>query len=224
MSGVADAGAASLGQRTLAWTIDLALLWPLLWWVGWPPLARAAGLAFDWLLGVQAWMLDRVLAGAELVSPLRLAQDLLADPVQGASARAQVAALTTAVLHGGLAMAAVASVYFVAFEASRWQATPGKYLLGLQVQSLDGARPTLARVLTRQLAGVASWLSLNIGHLLVALRPDRRALHDLIAGTRVQARGPMSVGGRSALAVVFAAAVLAPLWAMWRLLGVLAGV
>lgn len=218
------ARAASLGQRTLAWTIDLALLSPLLWWLGWPPLARAMDAAFDWLLGVQAWMLDRLLSGATLASPLELAQALLADPAQGAAARAQVAVLTAATVHAALVVGAVASLYFVAFEASAWQATPGKRLLGLRVQALDGSRPRPARVLARQLGGVASWLTLNIGHALVALRPDRRALHDLIAGTRVQADAALPGWGRAALAVIAAVAVLAPAWAMWRLLGALAGV
>lgn len=217
------ARAASLGQRTLAWTIDLALLSPLLWWLAWPPLARAADAAFDWLLGVQSWMLERLLSGASLASPLELAQSLLADPVQGANARAQVAVLTAAGLHATLVVGAAASVYFVAFEASAWQATPGKRLLGLRVQAADGSRAGPLRVLARQLGGAASWLTLNIGHALVALRPDRRALHDLIAGTRVQADAAFPAWGRVALAAVLAAAVLAPAWAMWRLLGALAG-
>ena len=107
---MSTARAAGLGQRTLAWTIDLALLSPLLWWLGWPPLARAMDAAFDWLLGVQAWMLDRLLSGAPLASPLDLAQALLADPAQGAAARAQVAVLTAATVHAALAVGAVASL------------------------------------------------------------------------------------------------------------------
>ena len=221
---MSTARAAGLGQRTLAWTIDLALLSPLLWWLGWPPLARAMDAAFDWLLGVQAWMLDRLLSGAPLASPLDLAQALLADPAQGAAARAQVAVLTAATVHAALATAPTASLYFVAFEASAWQATPGKRMLGLRVQALDGSRPRPARVLARQLGGAASWLTLNIGHALVALRPDRRALHDLIAGTRVQADAALPGWGRAALAVIAAVSVLAPAWAIWRLLGALAGV
>src|SRR5690606_33742877 len=37
----------------------------------------------------------------------------------------------------------------------------------------------------RHAAGALSWLTLNIGHALVLLRPDRRALHDLVSGTAV---------------------------------------
>ena len=39
-----------------------------------------------------------------------------------------------------LIAAALAALYFIGFEASRWQATPGKRLLGLRVQASDGGR------------------------------------------------------------------------------------
>jgi hypothetical protein len=39
--------------------------------------------------------------------------------------------------------------------------------------------------LLRHAAGSLSWLTLNLGHLLAALPPHKRALHDWIAGARV---------------------------------------
>lgn len=206
--------AAGFGQRALAWSLDLLLLAPLLAWLAWPPLARAFAATADWLAQVQGWMLDRMLGADEMPSLTGTAQALLADPVQGAAARAQVAQLSAALLHASVAIALVAAVYFVAFEASAWQATPGKRLLGLRVETMAGARLTRWRALGRHFAGIASWLTLNLGHLLIALRPDRRALHDLMAGTRVTARGPLPVWGRAALAVLAAIAVLAPVWAV----------
>ena len=82
-------------------------------------------------------------------------------------------------------VAGIAALYFIGFEASRWQATPGKRLLGLQVQSEQGGRLELARTALRFFAGSLSWLSLNLGHALAGWRKDGRALHDLLAGARV---------------------------------------
>lgn len=215
--------AAGLGQRALAWSIDFALLSPLLLWLAWPPLARAGAALVQWLAQVQEWMFDRMLAADGMASPLAMAQALLADPVQGAAAQAHVAQFTAAVMRAGLLAGGIAALYFVAFEAGRWQATPGKRLLGLRVETTEGARLSIGRALWRHVAGLASWLTLNLGHLLVALRSDRRALHDLIAGTRVTAAGPLPPWGRAMLAVLCVLAVLAPVWGVLQVLGRLAG-
>lgn len=75
-------------------------------------------------------------------------------------------------------------------EASARGASPGKRALGLRVTGRDGMRLRFGRALMRQLAGLVSWLTLNIGHLLAA-GPRRLALHDRLAGTQVlQARTP----------------------------------
>ena len=216
--------AAGFGQRALAWSIDFALLSPLLLWLAWPPLARAGAALVEWLAQVQGWMFDRMLAADGMASPLAMARELLADPVQGAAAQAQVGQLGAAIVRVGLLAGAVAALYFVAFEASRWQATPGKRLLGLRVESTAGTRLSIGRALLRHVAGLASWFTLNLGHLLVALRGDRRALHDLIAGTRVTAAGPLPGWGRALLAVLCVLAVLAPVWGVLQVLGRLAGI
>lgn len=75
----------------------------------------------------------------------------------------------------------------VGFEQGRWHGTPGKRALGLVVADLRGAPPSIARSVLRNVAGLLSWLSLNAGHALAALPPQRRALHDYVAGTRVLA-------------------------------------
>jgi uncharacterized RDD family membrane protein YckC len=41
------------------------------------------------------------------------------------------------------------------------------------------------RALARQLAWLLSPLTLGVGFLVAVTRADRRALHDLVAGTRV---------------------------------------
>ena len=216
--------AAGFGQRAVAWSLDIALLSPLLLWLSWPPLARALAALLDWLAQVQGWMLDRMLSGGDITSPLAVAQALLADPVQGAAAQAQVAQFTGALIRVGLLAGCVAAIYFVAFESSAWQATPGKRLLGLRVETTGGARLSLARALARHVAGLASWLTLNLGHLLVALRGDGRSLHDLMAGTRVMASGPLPAWGRAWLGVLVALAVLAPVWGVMQVLARLAAI
>ncbi|MND00767.1 hypothetical protein D3C83_194950 [compost metagenome] len=63
---------------------------------------------------------------------------------------------------------------------------------------------------------------LNLGHALAGWRHDRRALHDLIAGTQVLADGPMPRWARAWLqlqALVFGALLLAAIaWLGWLLL------
>ncbi len=68
-------------------------------------------------------------------------------------------------------------------------ATPGKALLGLRVVDHRRRFPVGAgRALLRLAAYSVSAVTLGLGHLLVLLRRDRRALHDILAGTRVVRR------------------------------------
>ena len=79
--------------------------------------------------------------------------------------------------------------YFVGFHAGLG-ATPGKLLFGLRVVRMDGGTLTFPRALARFLAELVSLAAMGIGYLVAPLHPERRALHDLIAGTRV-IRKPM---------------------------------
>ncbi len=67
--------------------------------------------------------------------------------------------------------------------------TPGKRLLGLAVIDHAGRYPIgPVRAQLRLVAYAVSSLPLCAGHLLVAFRSDHRALHDILAGTRVVRR------------------------------------
>lgn len=79
--------------------------------------------------------------------------------------------------------AGVSLTYLVGFQG-RWGTTPGKRMVGLSVVTLEGDSPGYAGAFRRYLAGTLTLLSLGLGYLLV-LGPTRRALHDLVAGTRV---------------------------------------
>jgi uncharacterized RDD family membrane protein YckC len=63
--------------------------------------------------------------------------------------------------------------------------TPGMMILGVQVVGQDGTRVGVRRGLVRTLAYPLSFLLLGLGFLGILFRPDRRALHDVIAGTAV---------------------------------------
>lgn len=68
-------------------------------------------------------------------------------------------------------------------------ATPGKWLVGLRVIDHRGGSPIgVPRALLRLVAYTMSSLTLGVGHTLVVLRRDHRALHDILAGTRVVSR------------------------------------
>src|SRR5262249_33729036 len=65
--------------------------------------------------------------------------------------------------------------------------TIGKSLVGVRVvAAADGARLTVGPALLRHLAYVLSLLPLGLGFWMAGLRRDKRALHDLIAGSRVE--------------------------------------
>lgn len=82
--------------------------------------------------------------------------------------------------------------YFVGFWAI-WGATPGKRLLGLNIERPDGSRIGPGRAVARYFAW---WLSLalfGVGFIMAGLREDKRGLHDLICDTVVVQREPVSL-------------------------------
>jgi uncharacterized RDD family membrane protein YckC len=65
-------------------------------------------------------------------------------------------------------------------------ATPGKWVAGLRITDHRGRCPiNVSRALLRRAAYCVSSVTLGLGHLLIAVRRDHRALHDILAGTRV---------------------------------------
>lgn len=89
---------------------------------------------------------------------------------------------------GGIAMLGlffVSLLYFPIFNASVWQATPGKRLLGIHLMRVDGQDVSFPRSLGRYFAQILSALIFMIGYIMVGLTREKTGLHDLIAGTRV---------------------------------------
>ena len=75
-------------------------------------------------------------------------------------------------------------LYYASFESSRWQATPGKKLMGLTVTSLTGQRISFARASGRYFGKLISQFFL-IGFFLTAFTAKKQALHDMMAGCLV---------------------------------------
>ena len=200
---------ASWWRRYVAWSLDFSLLGALATWLAWPRLLTGwaqAALAMRQLSGLLGHALaDGMMRGA---TPGLLAQQLLANPqVRSAAAMVQ-AGLGRIGLSWLLVYAVLAAAYHIGFEASPWRGSPGKHALRLRVAGYAEHRISLLRIIVRHSAGALSWLTLNLGHAMALVPPNRRALHDVIAGMRVESA---------------AETPLLPAWArLWLLLQLLA--
>lgn len=75
--------------------------------------------------------------------------------------------------------------YFVLFEASVWQATPGKRVLRIKVTDVDSERISFSRSAIRFLSKIIS-SQLLLGYIMIFFTKRRQGLHDLLAKTIVQ--------------------------------------
>ncbi len=68
-----------------------------------------------------------------------------------------------------------------------WQGrTPGKKIVGIRIVSFENYGPlNHTRAIIRYIGYTINFLIFGLGFLLIALRRDKRGLHDLIAGTAV---------------------------------------
>ena len=81
----------------------------------------------------------------------------------------------------------VQAVYFIVFHAV-WGATPGKRLFHIHVEMADGEKLSWAFSIFRFIASIVTQATLifyGLGYLIVLVDPQKRALHDFIARTRV---------------------------------------
>jgi len=81
--------------------------------------------------------------------------------------------------------------YYVFFEASKWQATPGKLAVGIRVTDTSGQRLTVARAAGRnliRLANAVPFLSVllpMVFYVTAAFSERKQGVHDMLAGTYV---------------------------------------
>ncbi|WP_347158115.1 RDD family protein [Pontibacter chitinilyticus] len=88
-------------------------------------------------------------------------------------------------LYGQLVNIIVGWLYYASFESSRYQATPGKQLMGIFVTDEAGNRISFLRATGRFFAKLLSGLILLLGYVMAAYTERRQALHDKLAGTLV---------------------------------------
>ena len=79
--------------------------------------------------------------------------------------------------------------YFVLFEYSDFQATPGKAIMGLKVTTTSGSQISAERALGRFLGKIISGILLFAGYMMIGLTKNRQGLHDIIAKCYV-VKGP----------------------------------
>jgi uncharacterized RDD family membrane protein YckC len=148
------------------------------------PQVRPAYAGF-WLRAV-AYLIDSVIVSL----PLLLAASInpskfIIFPDPNATSRLAFPQLTP------LAIALVIPItwlYYALFEASPWQATPGKRVLRLYVTDLNGRPVTFARATIRHFAKMISSLTFLGGYIVAGFTVKKQALHDIIASCLVLRR------------------------------------
>lgn len=81
----------------------------------------------------------------------------------------------------------IVTYFYFGYFYSTKAASPGKLLLGLEVYDVDGhTKLTYTRAFLREALGkFISSVPLLMGYVIILIREDRRALHDLLFDTRV---------------------------------------
>ncbi len=77
------------------------------------------------------------------------------------------------------------SVYFI----RRFEATPGKRILGLRVVRADGSPVGAGKIILRYFGEQLSWILFLSGYVMAAFDDEKRTLHDYLCDTRV-VKGP----------------------------------
>jgi uncharacterized RDD family membrane protein YckC len=83
-----------------------------------------------------------------------------------------------------IALVVVIYTFFVGFW-TRSGRTLGMQSWGLQLETMDGRRPTLTAASLRFIAAIVSWAPLGLGFLWQLWDKDKLTWHDRISGTRL---------------------------------------
>jgi len=131
----------------------------------------------------------RILRAAGIWNPAGYGSASAAELWESYGALAKCAFVLAFVITSGL-------IYFPVFEASPWQATPGKRMLNIFVVRDNRTRASLGRTLGRWLA---KWFfgffgGSFVSMALIAGLPNQKAIHDYTAGTLVLSGRPAAQG------------------------------
>jgi uncharacterized RDD family membrane protein YckC len=80
---------------------------------------------------------------------------------------------------------AIVAICFSVYFIRRYEATPGKLMLGLRVIRRDGTRVGAGKIILRYFGEQLSTLLFLSGYVMVAFDDENRALHDYLCDTRV---------------------------------------
>ncbi len=75
--------------------------------------------------------------------------------------------------------------YFIGFEISKFQATPGKILFNLKITDMEGKPIGVTRSAFRLTSKFLSGFLLGLGFVICDFTSRKQALHDIIANTLV---------------------------------------
>lgn len=129
------------------------------------------------ITGVLSWIILLPLLFALLGTAGMLAPGAQATPEQ------MVAVLTFQLI--SICVQVAIGLTYSIFFLRKYAATPGKMVLGLKVYRADSSRLSVGRIAARYFAEWLSWLIFLLGYIIAAFDPEKRALHDRIADTRV---------------------------------------
>jgi uncharacterized RDD family membrane protein YckC len=76
-------------------------------------------------------------------------------------------------------------IAYQTLTVGRWGQTVGKMAAGVRITRADGSRVGYARAMGRAFSCYLSAILLDLGYLFAAFEPQKRAMHDYLADTRV---------------------------------------
>lgn len=129
-----------------------------------------------------AYILDSIVMGAVYFLVLEPAK--LNLTVFHTGNQAEVLALLKELGKQAALQYAIEMIYCVTLTGALG-ATLGKMAINARIVQKDGSKLGFGRAWLRWAGTVVSRFTFFIGYLMIALREDKRALHDLMAGTRV---------------------------------------
>lgn len=179
---------AGVWQRSVAWSLDATVLGSLSLLLSWQLIAPRGCEAADQttrLLDASGQAMGQAISDGTPLATLSLT--LMHDPVLRDSIAGLDAILWSLAWPPVAVFIALSALYHAVFECGKRQATPGQRAVGLYVTDAQHRRLDPLRALLRHVAGAASWLTLNVGHLMAAAPPSHLALHDRISHTRLWA-------------------------------------